>query len=102
MINFRLKICLSQTKRSEGKERSISKNIEEIKNLFKKIEFLIGYSLPDEFKKLYLKTPKINNLELMDLTDIYNEIVNSNDEEKDVELYEIEPENSILAKSFDK
>lgn len=76
--------------------------MEEIKNLFEKIEFIIEYSLPDEFKKIYLKTPKINNIELMDLKDIYNEIVNSNDNEEDVEMYEIEPKNSILAKAFDK
>lgn len=76
--------------------------MEEIKNLFEKIEFIIGYSLPDEFKKIYLTSTKINNVELMGLKDIYDEIVNATDEEEDIEIYEIKPENSILAKAFDK
>ena len=38
----------------------------------------------------------------MDLKDIYDEIVNATDEEEDIEIYKIEPENSILAKAFDK
>ena len=76
--------------------------MDEIKSLFEKIEYIIGYSLPDEFKKIYLTTPKINDLELMSLKDIYDEIVDVIDEQEDFEIYEIEPENSILAKSFDK
>lgn len=76
---------------------------EEKEVIFNRIEFLIGYELPKELKKIYTEDIEINKeVPLMNLQGIYNEVENSYDEEIEEDLYNAEPENSILKRAYDK
>jgi len=72
-------------------------------NILKKIESILGYQLPCKFVEFYLNDERfVNNIEFLDINSIYNEICTSFDEDIEEDLYEIEPANAILAKSFDE
>lgn len=75
--------------------------MEKMKSLFEKIEYEIGYSLPNEFQETYLNLQE-KNINLMSLEEIYYEVISEFSEHEDPELYESEPANAILLKAFDK
>jgi len=74
------------------------------KNLLEKIENIIGYILPDEFKNFYLNNNLIiNNVAFLSLEEIYEEVCDAYDDNEQFEnLFEIKPEKTILGKNFDK
>ena len=74
----------------------------ELNVIFKKIEEIIGYTLPNKFKKFYLKNKlNINNINFLNIDEIYREVCDPIDNEIEVDLYKSEPQKAILEKSFD-
>ena len=76
--------------------------MEKAEVLFRKIEEIIGYTLPKSFKEFYLKALKLKNIELLDLETIYFEVQDSIEDKCEPNLYTSEPENAILLKTFTK
>lgn len=76
--------------------------MEKAEVLFKKIEEIIGYTLPKGFKEFYLNSLKLKNIELLDLETIYFEVQDSIEDKCEPNLYTSEPENAILPKTFTK
>ena len=74
----------------------------ELNVILKKIEEIVGYTLPSKFKKIYLKNKtNIKNINFLSIDEIYREVCDPIDNEVEVELYKSEPKKAILEKSFD-
>lgn len=76
--------------------------MEDIEVLLKKIEEIIGYTLPKDFKNFYLNHLKMDNIEFLDLEHIYFEVQDVIEDKCEPDSYTIEPEKTILPKTFSK
>lgn len=74
-----------------------------IDKILKKIENIIGYTLPNKFKEFYLEGNKnINNIKFLSINEIYEEVCNPTNSELEEDLYVVEPKQAILEKCFDE